>query len=276
MKNMIMELTDKEFEVFQKVVMSILGIQLSDAKRPLVVSRLLSRLKHLQLKSFSEYIEYLCQSPMAQEELTNFINQITTNETYFFREQQHFDFLQQQVMPGFHKSKRGEIIRVWSSACSSGEEPYSIAFIFSDFIKQNASFRVKILASDVSTKVLRKAEEGVYSKERISKIPMQNRLNYFTQIEEDKYQVKEEIRALITFKNLNLMDQHYPLKAPLDILFCRNVMIYFSEDSKTHVLNNFYRYLKDDGFLFMGHSESLINCREKFKVIQNTIFKKNI
>lgn len=272
-----MEITDKEFEIFQKIVMSLLGIHLSDAKRALVVSRLFSRLKQLNLNSFSEYLQYLSEAPDANKEITNFINRITTNETYFFREKYHFDFFKHQVLPKLSNNRKGEDIRIWSSACSSGEEPYSIAFIIYEFLHQKFNFnsRFKILASDVSTKVLQKAEQGIYSAEEIKKVPEQEQRKYFHQIEKDKFQIIQEIRSLVTFKNLNLMSERYPFRAQMDVIFCRNVMIYFAEESKHYVVNKFYQHLNDDGFLFIGHSESLMNYRDKFKVLDNTIYIKN-
>ncbi|MBF0314836.1 MAG: protein-glutamate O-methyltransferase [Oligoflexia bacterium] len=270
----VLDISDSEFALFQKLVLGLLGIKLTESKRALIVSRLYTRLKELKLENFTEYILYLKNNNNSKVELREFINRITTNETFFFREKGHFDFLAKTLIPEFIDKYKNRELRIWSSACSSGEEPYTIAMTVYPFIKAHPGFHVKILATDISTKVLEKAKAGVYSQESLAKVPVNLHATFFEVHSPDKVQVRPELRSMITFKEFNLMSQRYPLKSPVDIIFCRNVMIYFSEEGKNFVLSKFSEHLQNQGYLFIGHSESLMSNQYHFELLQNTIYRK--
>ncbi|HLE10717.1 MAG: hypothetical protein A2504_02560 [Bdellovibrionales bacterium RIFOXYD12_FULL_39_22] len=272
------EITDREFKVFQDMTLKLLGIKLQEHKRTLVISRLSARLRDLKLESFSDYINYLEKSDNAGAELDKFINKITTNETYFFRETQHFDFLANKAFPSIEekiKSGKKNSLRIWSSACSSGEEPYSIAISALEYFKGMRGVDIKILASDINTDVLKKAQTGQYRREDIlKKVPKSLSDKYFQTPSEGIMQVKDEVRRLVTFKRINLLDSRYPLKNRLDIIFCRNVMIYFDESTKKHIMEMFHQNLEDSGFLVIGHSENLFAYTNLFAPMKNTVYSK--
>lgn len=276
----IKPITEKEFIKFQELIYKNTGITLRDTKHEMVNSRLIKRLKTLELKSFSEYYEYLVNIDNGTE-LMEMINSITTNKTDFFRENHHFEFLNSIVLPNVKQTcyKNGTLgIRIWSSACSTGEEPYTINMIIKDFFKNNPGWNVKILASDLDTNVLKKAVDGIYTKEQVKDIPAEFLKEYFYKGEgenEGLFKAKEKIKDNIVFKKINLIDDVYPINSPLDIIFCRNVLIYFDPVNINAILNRFHNYLKPGGYLFLGHSESIdINdaFKGKYKLISHTVY----
>jgi chemotaxis protein methyltransferase CheR len=268
----IINITDDEFLVFKKLVYGLVGINLTEGKKNLVVSRLSGRIRELSLGSFSNYIGYLEKCNDCKNEITKIINKITTNETSFFREMHHFEFLAKQALPKLMTIKKGKPLRVWSAACSSGEEPYSIAITAKEYLSDKTV--LKILATDANTEVLEMAQTGNYKlKDLKDKIPEKYLKKYFT-VKGDEIFIKETIKSLVTFRTLNFLEKTYPIGEPLDIIFCRNVMIYFDKDTKLYLLNKFYELMSASAYLFIGHSENLYSLTDKFKLIGNTIYQK--
>jgi len=252
------------------------GISLSSAKRGMVYSRLARRLRRLGLDNFSEYCKLLV-SGEDQTELGMFTNSITTNLTSFFRESHHFDYLANQLLPECASlNKQTRRLRIWSAGCSSGEEPYSIAMTVLENLPESNNWDIKILATDLDTSVLEKAKQGVYPEERLSCIDNQKRRRWFKNGRGENaglLQASPDLKALITFKQLNLM-QDWPMQGPFDIIFCRNVLIYFDKPTQRVLMERYANLLADHGRLFIGHSETLYRVTERFKLLGKTIYRK--
>lgn len=266
-------ITPATFEQFRTLVYKESGISLSETKQSLLVARLSKRLRDLKLATFEEYYEAVTGDP-SQDEFTRMLDLISTNKTDFFREPKHFDFLRETVLPQLKDSRR---IRIWSSACSSGEEPYTIAMTLFDAVPDPAQWDMKILASDISTRVLAKAASGLYDEDRLADVPSNVTARHFLRgrgASAGRVKVKPHLAELIRFRRLNLMDDHFPIKTPLDVIFCRNVMIYFDRPTQEILVGKFFRYLKPGGYLFIGHSESLQWVTHSFKHIAPTIYRK--
>lgn len=271
------ELKDSEFAKISKLVYEQCGINLHEGKRELVKARLGARLREGNYKSFSDYCHYVTTKE-GKDELISMIDSISTNLTSFFREESHFVRLRVIVSSILEKAGSGGAvpkINVWSAGCSTGEEPYTIAIT----IKEVAGMRpldAKILATDISTKVLRVAEAAIYPEERVKKISASVLGKYF-QIgngrSEGYYRIKKNIKDIITFKRFNLMDE-FPSESDYDVIFCRNVMIYFDKVTQTKLVNKYYGSLKKDGYFFVGHSESLTSLKHPFKYIEPSVYQK--
>jgi chemotaxis protein methyltransferase CheR len=271
---MDLEISTEEFQRFRTLIYDESGIVLNDQKQGLVTSRLSKRLRELGISNFSEYFEQVTREP-SREEFTRMLDLISTNKTDFFRESKHFDFLREDILPQLESEKK---IRIWSSACSTGEEPYTIAMTLFDGVSDPAQWDCKILASDLSTRVLAKAATGVYDAERVHDVPPEVVRRHFLRGRSDSehlLKVKPHLSAMIQFRRLNLMDEEFPIKSPLDLIFCRNVMIYFDRSTQERLVNKFYRYLKPGGHLFIGHSESLQWVTHAFTVVAPTIYRKD-
>ena len=270
----MVQMTEREFLQIRDIVHQMSGISLSQKKKQLVVSRLSQRLRVLGFSSFSEYLDYLtCEDPdsLEAEEL---INRMSTNKTDFFREAHHFSFLTEEVLPSLEREK----LRIWSTGCSSGEEPYSICIALLEYQRKTGhSFDLELLASDISTDILQKAANGIYKRESIS--PLENFLQkrYFLQgkgTQEGMVRVKKTIRSSVTFKWINLMDEVFPFAKDIDVIFMRNVLIYFDKETKYRVVRSMQDYLRSGGYLFLGHSESLYNINADLEAIGKTVYRK--
>jgi chemotaxis protein methyltransferase CheR len=269
-------ITDREFELFRDIIFRQTGIFMSERKKNLVVARLSRRLRALNLGTFTEYYRYLTEGPDSPSELVNLVNRVTTNKTDFFREKHHFDFLKDEVLPEIvaDARNRGEKrLRIWSAGCSSGEEPYSIAMTVSDFFENEKGWDVKILATDLDTEILGSAYKGVYSSHQVGPVPISFITRYFDRCAEG-YEVNRRIKGMISFRRLNLMDGVFPMKRPFDVIFCRNVMIYFNEETKAELVRKFHGQLRDSGYLFIGHSESLMHMKSLFEFVKHTVYRK--
>lgn len=267
------EISTDEFLRFRTLIYDESGISLSDQKKSLLASRLSKRLRDLGLGTFSDYYEKVTDDP-SREEFTRMLDLISTNKTDFFREPKHFEFLRDRILPELTQSKR---VRIWSSASSTGEEPYTIAMTLYDGVQNPSQWDFKILASDLSTRVLAKAAAGLYDEERVRDVPPDVVKRHFLRgrgESEGMLKVKPHLAEMIRFRRLNLMDDHFPIKSPLDLIFCRNVMIYFDRPTQEKLVNKFYRYLKPGGYLFIGHSESLQWVTHPFKSLAPTIYQK--
>jgi len=274
------QLSDQEFRVLQTFLEELIGVKLTDAKRALVISRLSKRIRELKLPNYQSYMD-LVQRDAA--ELQVLFNRITTNVTQFFREYHHFEYLEQTLLPKImanpaHNSKKK--LRIWSAACSTGEEPYSLAIFLQEFFKKHPGWNVQILASDVNTDALAKAKAGIYDKKEISGIPYNLLKAYFKLgVNENagKFKVKESLQKMITFRQINLVTNGvYPITDPLHVIFCRNVFIYFDKDTQRDIINRFANHLHQDGVLMIGHSESInsLNSANNWKLIGQTIYQR--
>jgi chemotaxis protein methyltransferase CheR len=266
-------ITTEEFERFRALIYDESGISLSEQKRTLVESRLTKRLQHLGIQTFSEYYSVITEDA-TREEFMQMLDLISTNKTDFFREPQHFEFLRTTILPGLAAARQ---IRIWSSACSSGEEPYTIAMTLCESIQDAAQWDCKILASDLSTRVLAKAASGVYDQDRFRDVPPDLLRRHFLRGRGGSaglYKVKPHLAAMIQFRRINLMEERFPITTPLDLIFCRNVMIYFDRPTQETLVNKFHGYLKPGGYLFIGHSESLQWVKHPFQTVVPTVYYK--
>lgn len=269
-------LSDKEFNQIRKLVSEHTGISLSDAKKNLVYSRLVKRLRSLQMRSFKDYCAYLT-SKSGEDELINFTNAITTNLTSFFREAHHFDFLKNKLVPEFLQNNADtRRIRVWSAGCSTGEEPYSLAMVLREAIPRSKGWDVKILATDLDSNVLEHAATGIYNEDRIESLPkgrIKTWFKYGSGNNKGSVMVHPALKEMIHFKRLNLMHE-WPMKGKFDVIFCRNVMIYFDKPTQKKLYGRFCNQLIDRGHICIGHSESMFKVSTDFEQIGNTIYKK--
>ena len=243
------------------------GIALAPGKRDMVYSCLARRVRARQLDSFTQYLELVEGGD--QEELEAFINALTTNMTSFFREPHHFQILAQQLA-----QHRDGSVSIWSCAASTGEEPYSIAMTALDALGSFAP-SLRILATDIDTSVLAKAKLGVYPEDQLQKIPPQQLKRFFLKGQgknEGFARVRDELRQLVSFKRLNLLDEQWPMRGKFDFIFCRNVMIYFDKKTQHAILEKIAERLKPGGLLFVGHSESFHNTQDQFKICGNTVY----
>lgn len=268
-----MWLSENEFQRIVRYVKGRYGIDLSQ-KRVLVSGRLENYLLRSGYQSYSEYIQLVEQNP-AGEEAVNLINVLTTNHTYFMREFVHFEYLQKCVLPWIKATQenKGKDVRIWSAASSTGEEPYTIQMVLSDFFNLDKAWDTQILATDISTRVLQKAKNGIYLAEQIQPIPEQWQRRYFRMINPEEYQVKNEIREKIVFRSFNLMDE-IPFRGMFHVVFLRNVMIYFEEETKRQLLNRIYEHMAVGGYLFIGTTESIDKTATRFQYVQPSIYRK--
>jgi len=265
-------ISTREFRRFQALVHSEAGIALSDQKRALLVGRLSPRLRALELSSFDAYLEHIERD---RTELVRMIDSICTNETQFFREPKQFAYLENEVLPGLRAAaeagERSKQVRVWSAACSTGEEPYSIAMTLSAHLP---GWSIEITASDLSTKVLDRAAAGIWPIERAAQIPLHYRKAFMLRgrgAQEGKMAAKPELTAMIRFTRVNLNHESYPVAGRFDLIFCRNVLIYFDAPSKRKVVDRLLDRLEPRGLLFLGHSESL-NQHERVRPAGPTVY----
>jgi chemotaxis protein methyltransferase CheR len=268
--------SEADFRHLTQVAYQYAGISLADNKRNLVYSRVSRRLRALRMNSFSEYREFLAGDP---NEIESFINSISTNHTKFFREAHHFHHFRAQVVLPFAES-RGRIsggrMRVWSAGCSSGEEPYTIAVVLKRELRDLGGCDVKILATDIDTDVLTKAARGEFAAAAFDEIPKP--YHSFLKAEEQdgavaKAVMDKDVKSLITFRRLNLMEP-WPFHGKFDAIFCRNVMIYFDQNTRERLLQRFAQYLAPDGYLCIGHSESIHGPHAHFKLVGKTIYRR--
>ncbi len=268
-------LGDEDFNRLRDIIYREAGIKLNDLKKVLMQSRLIKRLRDLKLDTFSDYHDYLLSH--YDEEKINFINAITTNKTDFFRESDHFEYMKKVIRPGIDKKGLREI-RVWSAGCSTGEEPYTIAMTIFDYYGRRQMPELLLLATDIDTQVLQKGITGTYSAERLSTVDEEFIKTYFDSDGGDpcNYTVKDFVKSKIYFRRLNLLLDDYPMKKQFDIIFCRNVIIYFDRETQAKLFNNFHRYLKDDGYMLIGHSENITSITDRFSLAGRTIYRKVI
>ncbi len=264
-------MTYAHFQRIKTIVYDHTGINLSDHKQNMVYGRLARRLRALGLTNFDDYIALIEQDNSA--EFGDFTNAITTNLTSFFREKHHFDYLKDKLIPELMRvnlsTKR---IRIWSAGCSSGEEPYSIALVVNSFAALKG-WDIKILATDLDSSVVARAKAGIYPTDRIESVPEIYLKSFKRDRNDQQVKVKDDIRQLITFKQLNLLHP-WPMKGLFDFIFCRNVVIYFDTPTQKQLFNRYAEVLKPNGHLFIGHSENLNKVSDRFNNLGRTIYCK--
>ncbi len=271
-------MSDGDFSLFQKLILREAGIFLAPVKKMLLVGRLNSRLRDLGLRSFRQYYELVADGGDPDERM-RMLDRICTNETSFFREPRHNDFLQQNVFPRWSEEAaaglRRKEIRIWSAACSTGEEPYSLAMALLDAFHPSKGWTVEILASDLSTRALAQAQAGLWSAERAKGIPARYLKRFMLRGIKDqhgKMKARDQIRSVIQFARLNLNDERYAVTGRFDLIFCRNVLIYFDGEGKTTVVRRLISHLASDGYLFVGHAESLQGNGMSLRSVVPTVY----
>jgi chemotaxis protein methyltransferase CheR len=277
-------LSERSFTKFAQFITSELGIKMPAGKISMLQSRLLRRLKHLGIASLEEYQEYLFTSPCAEQERVHFIDAVTTNKTDFFRESEHFTYLMRHALPELDpdiRNGRGEQRRwpfkLWCAGCSTGEEPYTQAMVLSEFGEVRRGFEFKILATDVSTRVLEHAELGIYDEARVAVVPDSYRKKYLLKsksTDHGQVRITPELRSKVYFNRLNFMDADYKVRDMFDVVFHRNVLIYFDKPTQEAVINKLCKNLKPGGYLFVGHSESLSGLKVPLVSVSTAVFRK--
>ncbi len=269
-------LTDAEFNKLSKFVYSNFGINLTDAKRGLVQGRLQSVLRHHQMATFDEYYSAICRdkSGILVSEL---INKLSTNFTYFYRESDHFEFLMKEALPFVeqYQSSSKNDLRLWCAGCSSGEEPYSLMMVLREYFRDRySSWSAGILATDISENALSTARRGMYTEEHMRKLPDGWLKRYFLHRGGNQYQIKPDVSGEVTFRRFNLMNSTFPFKQKFHIIFCRNVMIYFDKQTKEELIKKYADLLVPGGYLFIGHSETISRDIDVLSYVRPAIYRK--
>lgn len=270
----MVSITDQEFRQLANYIQTNYGIHLKDEKQSLITGRLHLVLHQMNFNSFTEYYNYVV-SDRTGEAVATLIDKITTNHTFFMREPKHFELMKEKVLFSLANTIKDKDLRIWSAGCSSGEEPYTLAMLIDEFLgPQKAFWDAKILATDISSRVLDTAIKGVYPNEAIDSLPSYWKLNYFKKISEDKSLIHDKIRQEVIFRKLNLMAESFPFKKKFHVIFCRNVMIYFDAPTKMELVRKFYDLTEPGGYLFIGHSESLDRDQTRYKYIMPSVYRK--
>lgn len=265
--------SDQDFKRIKRIVYDYAGIDLNESKKNLVYNRLAKRIRFLNQSSFKEYLDFV--EKMGKEEFVHLINAITTNLTFFFRENHHFEYLENTVIPELiQKNARKKKIRVWSAGCSTGEEPYSIAVVLNEAAPKD--WDVKVIATDLDSNVVETAMNGVYALERLKGVSEARKKRWFLKgkgSNSGKVKIKDELKKMVEFGQLNLMED-WPIKDEIDVIFCRNVVIYFDKQTQSRLFNRYAERLPLGGYLFVGHSESLYNVCDRFDLLGKTIYQR--
>ena len=273
-------LSEAEFKKIAAYIEKNVGIKMPPEKRLMMQSRLSSRLKALHLDSYKQYIDYVFSGKdKDSHEIIMMIDAMTTNLTEFFREPQHFDFMKGTVLPQYAAQGRNQI-KIWSAGCSTGQEPYTLSMVMASYIKNNPLSSIRdysVLATDISTKVLDKAASAIYPMDAVKGIPKEIMHQYFLKGKDPAnpaVRLKQDIRSHVNFMRLNFMDEDYGFRDTLQIIFCRNVLIYFDKQNQEKVIRQFLRYLEPGGYLFLGHSETIFGMTLPFKTVAPTVFQR--
>ncbi|MBI1920539.1 MAG: protein-glutamate O-methyltransferase CheR [Geobacter sp.] len=271
-------LSTGDFNRLSRFIHESCGIRMTPAKKTMLEARLQKRLRSLGMGSFSDYLDYLFSAAGEREEVVRMIDQVTTNKTDFFREPDHFDYLSQVLLPQWvHGTPGGPRFRAWSAGCSTGEEPYTLAMVLQEFAGSLPGFDFKILATDISTLVLEKAHQAVYPEERVHPVPLHLKRKYFLRSRDRSaglVRVVPELREKVCFRHLNFMADDFGLREEQDIIFCRNVIIYFDRPTQERLLQRLCRQLAPGGHLFMGHSETLSGLNVPLTAVYPTVYRK--
>lgn len=270
-------LTDREYKLFSSLVYDKFGINLGEQKKTLISGRLNKVLRQNNFSSFKQYYDYLIADSSGQSLMT-LIDRISTNHTFFNRENDHFNFFSEIALPEIvdNLKKHNECdIRIWSAGCSSGEESYTLAmFLLEHFKYEASSWDLGILATDISSTALQKANSGIYESENAARLPEQLRNKYMRRLPEGNWIVDDSLRRIILYRRFNLIGEKYPFKKKFQAIFCRNVMIYFDRPMREMLIKRFYDYIEDYGYLFIGHSETLGRDNIMFRYVKPAVYRK--
>ncbi|MCI1965348.1 MAG: protein-glutamate O-methyltransferase CheR [Oscillospiraceae bacterium] len=265
----MIHLTDREFQELVDFIRTNFGINLSK-KRLLIEARLFSVLAEKNVSSFTEYFNLIRGN---SKELITMMNRLTTNHTYFMREPRHFEYLKNVILPELTENRRDKCLRIWSAGCSTGEEAYTAVMVMREWFGLQSGWDYRLLATDISTRVLESAKHGVYSAESLRDLPAGWRSRYFHTQDGQTYLLSDEIKKEVIFRSLNLMNP-FPFHRPFDLIFCRNVMIYFDQETKNKLIQKFYDILKPGGYLLIGHSETVQRDVVPFQYIEPSIYQR--
>ena len=274
------EMSNELFQRLSEFIHDEIGIKMTPAKKTMLETRLARRLKAIHLPSYHEYCDYLFSAQGISEELTAMIDVVTTNKTDFFREPGHFEFLVRQALPDLVARLGAGVFRplaAWSAACSSGEEPYTLAMVLEDFARGMRGFQYQVLGTDISTRILDKAKIGIYEEERTAAIPEVLARRYLMRSREKQrrlVRVVPELRAKVQFRRLNLMEGDFGLREKMDVIFCRNVLIYFDRPTQEQLIRHLCNHLAPGGYLFTGHAESISGFDAPLECAANTVFRR--
>lgn len=270
----MISITQKEFSQLTTFIKANYGIYLKAEKEALVIGRLQNVLIQNGFNNFSEYYDYIIADKTGIA-ISQLLDKITTNHTFFMREADHFNYFRDVVLPYEYEKITDRDLRVWSAGCSSGEEPYTLAMIIDEFLGfEKSRWDAKILATDISSKVLNEAISGIYSKDEVDTLPAKWKLNYLMKQDTENYIFNEKVKNEVIFRKFNLMEPNFPFKRKFHVIFCRNVMIYFDEITKVNLVKKFYDLLEPGGYLFIGHSESLNREETSLKYVMPAVYRK--
>jgi chemotaxis protein methyltransferase CheR len=274
------KITAKEFNKLSGFIHTEYGIKMPPVKRTMLEARLQKRLKVLGIKSFTDYSKYLFSPEGIRDELIHMVDMVTTNKTDFFRESAHFDYLVAHTLPDLKKSYNAGFrgpLKIWSAGCSSGEEPYTLAMVLEDYSSAQPGFNYSILGTDISSRMLETARMAIYPEARVAPVTKIMKKRYLLRSKDkkkDNIRIVPALRHRVSFQRLNFMDKHFELKEMMHIIFCRNVIIYFDRPTQEKLLRNLAKHIMKDGYIFMGHSETLSGLDVPFKQVASTIYKK--
>jgi chemotaxis protein methyltransferase CheR len=273
----LLRMNPKIFDRLSEFIKSELGIKMPVSKKTLLEARLQKRLRELDMATHEQYCDYLFSKEGMEQELVNLVDVVTTNTTDFFREPKHFDFLSSRVLPDFYgRGGSARHVNIWSAGCSSGEEPYTLSMVLSEYARLNTGFTFSILATDISTHVLRMAVRAIYSESKIAPIPPEYRKRYLLRSRDRSkgiVRIGPEARSHVRFRRLNFMEE-FSFDGQLDVIFCRNVVIYFDRQTQEVLFTRFCRKLKPGGYLFIGHSESLAGMTLPLELVAPTVYRR--
>lgn len=265
---------DNAFQAFADYIRKEYGIHFKGEKKTLIEGRLAPVWRALNIHCLGDYLAYV-QADQTGAAASVMLDRITTNHTFFMREPAHFSYFRDQVLPYLSTTVRDRDLRIWSAACSSGEEPYTLAMIMADYFgQQKKMWNTQILATDISSQVLSTARQGIYSREKTQALPESWRTTYFKPHDDAHDVLTENIRSDVIFSHLNLVNPRFPFKKGMHVIFCRNVMIYFDQQTKEDLINRLYENTQPGGFLFVGHSESIDRDKTRYRYIQPSVYRK--
>ncbi|MFP4620535.1 MAG: CheR family methyltransferase [Bacteroidales bacterium] len=268
----------EDFRKLSRFITEHAGIKMPEAKKVMLQSRLQKRLRYLDMDNFKDYVDYVFSEDGIQNELIHMLDVVSTNKTDFFREPVHFEFLEKTLLPEYIRQfSKNRPIKIWSAGCSSGEEAYTAAITLAEFKKNHPGLDYSIFGTDISTEILRKAVNAIYKEEKINNVPIDLKKKYFLKSKDRSkklVRVVPELRNKTNYARMNLMDSRYDLKDVFDVIFCRNVLIYFNRDIQEAVINKLTEKLRKGGYFFIGHSESIMGMGVPLKQIKPTIFQR--
>lgn len=269
----MIQIQDAEVKRISEFVQTNFGINLTE-KKNLIEGRLSKLLEGRGIASFEDYFQ-LVVTDKTGAEVSQLIDKLSTNHTFFMREASHFDYFRDHVLPWLAETVKDRDLRIWCAGCSTGEEPYTLAMILSDFFgKEKLYWDMNILATDISVSVLNTAREGIYAGEAVRTLPKVWQLGYFKAIGDDKYRICEAIRKQVTYRSFNLMEPVLPFRKSFHVIFCRNVMIYFDQETKNQLVSRYFKQSVSGGYLFIGHSESLSRDTMGYRYLLPSVYRK--